>query len=171
MGNPAVGGNPNKESNDEKLSDISSNELSDDTVRTTNNLGLDSKALADVIDDVREVLGTDEFEIRQELEVTYGDTTVTVDFIRDSDGNVIDHERYFENLPSIDNNGVISYDNELSVLEGVLKNPENWYDMDQYAFETDPKDSFDLDLEYIDDNFSSNEYPLSFKVIGVEIEQ
>ena len=135
------------------------------------NLGLDSKALVDVIDDVQEALGTDDFEIRQQMEITFGDTTVTVDFIRDSDGNMLDHEPYFENLPSIDNNGVVSYDNELSVLEGVLKNSNNWNDMDQYAFDTDPNDSFNLDLEYIDDNFSSNNYPISFKVVGAEIEQ
>lgn len=127
-------------------------------------------ALSDNWDKIESMTEDEDFEIRQEIELTYGNTTVLVDLIRDSEGNVIDTVKYFQNLPSLDWKGNIIYDEELSILENILSNSNNWKELDQRIFDTDSGESLNIELEADFGNFSdefielAGEYPITIKV-------
>jgi hypothetical protein len=127
------------------------------------------KCLCDIEEEIEN--GT----ITQEIEATLNDTTVSYDIIRDLEegGNISAVNNHFDNLPYLEDNQV-KYDNDLSILE-VLFNA-NYVEfnigdhIDQVLWDMDVNDEKTIEITYTDNEFNTETYPVTIKLVSNTIE-
>lgn len=105
-----------------------------------NNTDLGDKRLSSLYENLHNQYG-DNFEVTQEVELNIGDTTASLNLLRNSEGEVINGESYWEGeeRPTFENRQNMD---EVETLEQIISNSWAWPDIEEYTFDHNPGEPF-----------------------------